>query len=42
MLGALPPLPNTPPWCGALVKHGDNFTITRKFVNITGHITVLG
>jgi hypothetical protein len=24
----IPPLPNTPSWCGAQLKHGDNFTFT--------------
>jgi hypothetical protein len=28
MRGAIPPLPNTPPWCGAQLKHRDNFTFT--------------
>jgi len=26
MHGAIPPTPNTPPWCGAQLKHRDNFT----------------
>jgi hypothetical protein len=26
MRGAIPPLPNTPSWCGAQLKHRDNFT----------------
>jgi hypothetical protein len=26
MSGAIPPLPNTPPWRGAHLKHRDNFT----------------
>jgi hypothetical protein len=26
--GAIPPLPNTPSWCGAQLKHRDNFTFT--------------
>jgi hypothetical protein len=26
MSGAIPPLPNTPSWLGAQVKHRDNFT----------------
>jgi hypothetical protein len=27
--GAIPPLPNTPSWRGAYLKHRDNFTFTR-------------
>jgi hypothetical protein len=26
MSGAIPPLPNTPSWCDAQLKHRDNFT----------------
>jgi hypothetical protein len=26
MNGAIPPLPNTPQWCGAQLNHRDNFT----------------
>jgi hypothetical protein len=26
MHGAIPPFPNTPSWCGAQLKHRDNFT----------------
>jgi hypothetical protein len=26
MSGVIPPLPNTPPWRGAELKHRDNFT----------------
>jgi hypothetical protein len=26
MNGAIPPLPNTPPWRGAQLKYRDNFT----------------
>jgi hypothetical protein len=26
MSGAIPPFPNTPSWCGAQLKHRDNFT----------------
>jgi hypothetical protein len=26
MLGAIPPLPNTASWCGAQLKHKENFT----------------
>jgi len=26
MSGAIPPLPNTPSWRGAQLKHRDNFT----------------
>jgi hypothetical protein len=26
MCGAMSLLPNTPPWCGAQLKHRDNFT----------------
>jgi hypothetical protein len=29
MSGAIPPLPNTPSWRGAQLKHTDNFTFTR-------------
>jgi hypothetical protein len=28
MSGAIPPLPNTPSWLGAQLKHRDNFTFT--------------
>jgi hypothetical protein len=28
MSGAITPLPNTPLWCGARLKHRDNFTFT--------------
>jgi hypothetical protein len=28
MSGAIPPLPNTPSWRGAYLKHRDNFTFT--------------
>jgi hypothetical protein len=28
MSGAIPPLPNTPSWRGAQLKHRDNFTFT--------------
>jgi hypothetical protein len=28
MHGTIPPLPNTPAWRGAELKHRDNFTIT--------------
>jgi hypothetical protein len=28
MSGAIPPLPNTPPWRGAKLKHRDTFTFT--------------
>jgi hypothetical protein len=27
MCGATPPLPNTPSWCGAQLKHRDNFIL---------------
>jgi hypothetical protein len=26
MSGDIPPLPNTPSWCGAQLKHRDNYT----------------
>jgi hypothetical protein len=29
--GAIPPLPNTPSWRGAQLKHRDNFTFTFYF-----------
>jgi hypothetical protein len=29
MRGAIPPLHNTPSWCGAQLRHGDNFTFTQ-------------
>jgi hypothetical protein len=28
MSGTIPPLPNSPSWCGALLKHRENFTFT--------------
>jgi hypothetical protein len=31
MRGAIPPLPNTPSWRGALLKHRDKFTFTFTF-----------
>jgi hypothetical protein len=31
MSGAIPPLPNTPPWRGAQLKHRDNFTYIFTF-----------
>jgi hypothetical protein len=31
MVGAIPPLPNTPSRSGAQLKHGDNFTFTFTF-----------
>jgi hypothetical protein len=31
MSGAIPPLPNTPPWHSAQLKHRDNFTFTFTF-----------
>jgi hypothetical protein len=30
MSGAIPPLPNTPSWRGAQLKHRDNFTFYRE------------
>jgi hypothetical protein len=30
MIGAIPPLPNTPSWCGTQLKHRDNFTFTLE------------
>jgi hypothetical protein len=30
MRGAIPPFPNTPSWCGAQLKHRDNFTLTSE------------
>jgi hypothetical protein len=40
MIGAIPPLPNTPLWRGAQLKHRDNFTSTimiqrRKYLIIS-------
>jgi len=32
MYGDIPPLPNTPSWHGAQLKHRDNFTFT--FTNL--------
>jgi hypothetical protein len=29
---AIPPLPNMPSWCGAQLKHRDNFTVTFYLV----------
>jgi hypothetical protein len=34
MLGAMPPLPNTPSWRGAQLKHTDNFTYTAPYIPI--------
>jgi hypothetical protein len=31
MCGGIPPLPNTPSWCGAELKHRDNFTFAFTF-----------
>jgi hypothetical protein len=31
MRGAIPPLPNTPSWRGAQLKHRDNFTLPIGF-----------
>jgi hypothetical protein len=31
MYGAIPSLPNTLSWCGAQLKHRDNFTFTFTF-----------
>jgi hypothetical protein len=31
MSGAIPPLPNTPSWRGARLKHRDNFTFTLMY-----------
>jgi hypothetical protein len=32
MSGAIPPLPNTPLWCGAHLNSRDNFTFTFTFI----------
>jgi len=32
MHGDIPPLPNTPSWRGAYLKHRDNFTFTFTFL----------
>jgi hypothetical protein len=40
MSGAIPPLPNTPSWRGAQLKHRDSFTFTstsRVMKNIISH-----
>jgi hypothetical protein len=34
MSGAIPPLPYTPPWRGAQLKHRDNFTFYSQKYNI--------
>jgi hypothetical protein len=31
MSGAIPPLPDSPSWRGAQLKHSDNFTFTFTF-----------
>jgi len=31
MIGAIPPLPDMPSWCGAQLKHRDNFTLLLYF-----------
>jgi hypothetical protein len=31
MCGAIPPLPNVPAWCGAELKHREDFTFTLPF-----------
>jgi hypothetical protein len=33
MREAIPPLPNTPSWHGAHLKHGESFTFTFAFSN---------
>jgi hypothetical protein len=34
MSGATSPLPNTPSWRGAQLKHRDNFTFTFAFTQV--------
>jgi hypothetical protein len=34
MSGAIPPLPNTPSWRGAHLKHSDNFTLSLPLVDM--------
>jgi hypothetical protein len=34
MSGAIPPLPNTPSWRGALLKRRDKFTLLFKYYEI--------
>jgi hypothetical protein len=42
MNGAIPPLPNTPSWRGAQLKHRDNFTLTLPFnINCYPHACLL-
>jgi hypothetical protein len=35
MSGTIPPLPNTPSWCGAHLKHRDNFTSLYLYIGVT-------
>jgi hypothetical protein len=35
--GAIPPLPNTPSWRGAQLKHRDNFTFTSECFDYTAY-----
>jgi hypothetical protein len=34
MRGTIPPLPNTPLWRGAQLKHRDNFTLPLQFLHL--------
>jgi hypothetical protein len=40
MHGAIPPLPNTPLWRGAHLKHRDNFTFTTSSSSSSDRSTV--
>jgi hypothetical protein len=37
MCGVIPPLPNTPSWCGAQLKHRDNFKFYRVHTGYVAH-----
>jgi hypothetical protein len=39
MSGAIPQLPNTPSWCGAQLKHRDNFTYTHTHTHTYAELT---
>jgi hypothetical protein len=42
MSRAIPPLPNTPSWRGAQLKHRDNFTFTFYTINKSGNVMSAG
>jgi hypothetical protein len=42
MSGAIPPLPNTPSWCGAQLKHRDNFTFPFTLFSLSIFVLILG